>query len=95
MISPGTISLYSTLQPIGTAVLSIIFLGEKPTLPEVLCGALVIAGLVFTAWARNREETEKSRRRASSVERSMPLVPNDYTNKPSWRGGERNVQGLA
>ena len=68
VISPGTISIYSTLQPIGTAILSIIFLSEVPTIAEICCGIMVIVGLFLTVAARDIEEKAKARlQRGSSA----------------------------
>lgn len=53
-----------------------IFLHNYPTLPEILCGILVVAGLLLTMWAKDRESRleREARHRASSVERRVPLV---------------------
>jgi len=78
VISPGTISIYSTLQPIGTAILSIIFLDENPTVPEIACGIMVIVGLVLTVAGKNLEEKAKQRlHRGSST--SAALVDPETT----------------
>jgi drug/metabolite transporter (DMT)-like permease len=55
IVSPGIISVYSTLQPVGTAVLSLVFLHLKATAGEILCGILVIIGLLLTVAARQIE----------------------------------------
>ena len=68
------ISIYSTLQPLGTAVLSFVFLGDKVTGGEVGGGVLVVLGLVGTVWGRERErkrevvEEEEERRRKEEKE---------------------------
>jgi len=51
-------SLYSALQPVGTVVLSVIFLGSSVTVLEVVAGVLVIAGLLVTTQARLKEQRE-------------------------------------
>lgn len=55
VVAPGVISIYSTLQPLGTAILSFIFLNSKATTGEVLGGVLVIIGLFVTVAARDIE----------------------------------------
>jgi len=74
VVAPGVISIYSTLQPLGTAVLSFVFLGDKVTGGEVGGGVLVVLGLVGTVWGRERErkrevvEEEEERRRKEEKE---------------------------
>jgi drug/metabolite transporter (DMT)-like permease len=55
IISPSIITIYATFQPIGTMVLSPIFLGSVVTLPEIVGAVVVICGLLLTVYARHRE----------------------------------------
>lgn len=55
IVAPGVVSIYSTLQPLGTAILSFIFLNSKATTGEILGGVLVIIGLFVTVAARDIE----------------------------------------
>lgn len=55
VVAPGVISIYSTLQPLGTAVLSFLFLRSKATTGEILGGVLVVIGLFVTVAARDIE----------------------------------------
>ena len=68
VVVPAVISIYSTLQPLGTAVLSFVFLGDKVTGGEAGGGVLVVLGLIGTVWGRERErkagkEVEEKRRK--------------------------------
>ncbi|CAM9560383.1 unnamed protein product, partial [Ectocarpus fasciculatus] len=44
-LSPGVVTLYSTLQPVGTVFLSFLVWGRYPTTPEIVGGTLVALGL--------------------------------------------------
>jgi drug/metabolite transporter (DMT)-like permease len=55
-LPPGVVTAYSTLQPVGTAVLSVIVWGRVVTLPEVVGGALVALGLLATVVGRRWEQ---------------------------------------
>ncbi len=46
--SPAVITVYSTVQPVGTTVLSFIAFGTLITVPEVVGGFLVACGLILT-----------------------------------------------
>lgn len=54
-VSPAITTVYNTLQPVGTSVLSVIFLHHVVTLPEIVGGLLVMIGLVITVYGRQRE----------------------------------------
>jgi drug/metabolite transporter (DMT)-like permease len=56
VVAPGIIAIYSTIQPIGTGLFSFIVFGTQPTWGEILCGILVVAGLVLTVTARSIED---------------------------------------
>jgi drug/metabolite transporter (DMT)-like permease len=47
-LSPSTISVYCTFQPVATISLSFLLLGVLITVPEILGALLVVAGLVVT-----------------------------------------------
>lgn len=55
-VSPAITTVYNTLQPVGTALLSFAILGVVITLSEVVGGVLVICGLVVTVYGRSVEE---------------------------------------
>jgi drug/metabolite transporter (DMT)-like permease len=57
-VSPAITTVYNTLQPVGTSVLSVIFLHHKVTLPEILGGLLVMLGLLITVYGRQQELTK-------------------------------------
>jgi len=59
------VSMYMTLQPLATAVLSAVFLGEKITWGEGGGGALIVAGLLALGWAKRRERAENRAARAA------------------------------
>jgi drug/metabolite transporter (DMT)-like permease len=54
-LSPSTTTVYSTFQPVGTMILSLIILNKVVTTPELVGGALVIVGLVVTVYGQNYE----------------------------------------
>lgn len=60
VVVPAVISIYSTLQPLGTALLSFVFLGDKVTGGEAGGGVLVVLGLIGTVWGRERERERKA-----------------------------------
>jgi drug/metabolite transporter (DMT)-like permease len=54
-VSPAITTVYNTLQPVGTSVLSVIFLHHTVTLPEIIGGLLVMLGLLITVYGRQQE----------------------------------------
>lgn len=54
-LSPSTTTVYSTFQPVGTVILSLIFLGKVVTSPELVGGAMVAIGLAVTVYAQSQE----------------------------------------
>lgn len=59
-LPPGVVTTYSTLQPVGTAILSIIVWGRMITLPEVVGGIIVALGLILTVVGRQWEQQENT-----------------------------------
>lgn len=55
-LPPGVVTAYSTLQPVGTVLLSFLIWGRMVTLPEGVGGFLVALGLVATVVARKWED---------------------------------------
>lgn len=55
-LSPSVVTVYWTLQPVGTVVLSLIVWGRVVTVPEAVGGLLVCLGLITTVWGRRQEE---------------------------------------
>eukprot|EP01036_Dinobryon_divergens_P029895 gene29895-39064_t len=54
-LSPSVVTIYSTLQPVGTAVLSLILFGKVIGLSEGVGGFIVALGLAITVIGRRRE----------------------------------------
>jgi len=54
-VSPAITTVYNTLQPVGTCIFSVIFLGSTVTIPQVVGGLFVMAGLVITVYGRHLE----------------------------------------
>jgi len=50
------VSVFMTLQPVFTSVISYFALEESLTLPEILGGLVVMIGLFLTCWAKHVEE---------------------------------------
>ena len=57
-VSPAITTVYNTLQPVGTCILSVVFIGTMVTLPEVVGGILVMSGLVITVYGRHLESLD-------------------------------------
>jgi drug/metabolite transporter (DMT)-like permease len=49
---PGMVTMYSTLQPVGTAFLSVLFLEKPITMGQVAGGMLVVAGLMVSIYEK-------------------------------------------
>lgn len=54
-LSPSLTTVYCTLQPVGTVVLSFIVFGSVVTVPQAVGGLVVMIGLVVTVIGRARE----------------------------------------
>ena len=61
-VSPAITTIYNTLQPVGTSVLSLIFMGTVITLPEIVGGLLVMIGLIVTVYGRQLEAAQSKNR---------------------------------
>jgi drug/metabolite transporter (DMT)-like permease len=57
-LPPTILAVYSTLQPVGTAILSLIVFGEVISVSEVVGGLLVVIGLVMTVYGKRSNEIE-------------------------------------
>ena len=57
-LSPSVVTIYSTLQPVGTAVLSVVLFGKVIGLSEAVGGIIVALGLAVTVIGRRRELSE-------------------------------------
>jgi drug/metabolite transporter (DMT)-like permease len=51
-LPPSVTTVYSTLQPVGTAILSYLVLSVTPTVGEGVGGVVIAAGLVITVYSR-------------------------------------------
>lgn len=54
-LTPSAVTVYSTCQPVGTMLLSLLFLGKMITLSEGVGTAMVITGLIITIIAQTNE----------------------------------------
>lgn len=54
-VPPAITTVYTTLQPVGTALLSFLILGDIVTLPQIVGGLCVIMGLFVTVYGRHLE----------------------------------------
>jgi hypothetical protein len=53
---PSITTVYCTLQPVGTAMLSFLLLGLTPEVAELTGGAVVVLGLLVTVYGNYRDE---------------------------------------
>ena len=53
-LSPSVTTVYNTIQPFGTVVLSYIILAVTPTISELLGGFIIAVGLIITVNGRYR-----------------------------------------
>jgi drug/metabolite transporter (DMT)-like permease len=54
-LAPSVTTVYCTLQPVGTALLSFIVFGAVVTVSQIVGGVLVICGLFVTVYGRQQE----------------------------------------
>ena len=65
-LPPTVSSAYFTFQPLGTIILSATLLGVMVTVPEVVGGLLIVAGLTVTSVAQYRADQQRSARKIDS-----------------------------
>lgn len=58
-VPPSITTIYSTFQPVGTVLLSIMILGYGISVSEGIGGALVVVGLFVTVFARTEDENDE------------------------------------
>ena len=59
-LSAGTVSMLQCTQPILTALISFLLLGETLSLPAFLGGGLILAALLFDGWREGRKTRESA-----------------------------------
>lgn len=59
-LSAGTVSMLQCTQPILTALISFLLLGETVSLPGLLGGAVILLALLFDGWREGRESASSA-----------------------------------
>jgi uncharacterized membrane protein len=88
---PSVSSVYITLQPVGTLLLSWILLDYAPTSDEVLGGIVVCTGLIITLYGRCEEEGQNFS--ATSVYTEAIARTNSVSTVPTVQAIDIEYQG--
>jgi drug/metabolite transporter (DMT)-like permease len=98
-VSPAVATIYNTVQPVGTVLLTFLLFGRPPTLAQALGGVLVALGLMVTVHGRMKEQQDKResylRKRArtgssqpSDHSKSSSIISSVLSQEESYRQGE-------
>jgi drug/metabolite transporter (DMT)-like permease len=74
ILAPSVTTVYCTIQPVGTILLSLIILQVVVTLPEGLGCCLVVIGLFITVYGQLREKKMRAQSRGKSGDSDMSFL---------------------
>ncbi|GAB5361785.1 hypothetical protein AAMO2058_000742200 [Amorphochlora amoebiformis] len=80
-VDPSVVSAFMTLQPVGTVILSIIFLSYLVNLAQLGAGCIVIAGLLVTSYGQIMERRRRLRQAINQGSASEILEQEQYLSR--------------
>jgi len=82
-VSPAVATIYNTVQPVGTVLLTFIIFGRPPTLAQAIGGLLVALGLMLTVKGRLNEQQGKRESYLRKRAQTGSSNPSDHSKNSS------------